>query len=72
VPDPPHVRLVNDIAAQFQHRPPEEAAESVANHLRSFWDPRMRAALLAHVEAGGPGLDPLAVRAAELLAARTG
>jgi formate dehydrogenase subunit delta len=65
------VRLVNDIAVQFHHRPPDEAAETIAQHLRTFWGPRMRAELLGHVEAGGVGLDPLAVRAARLLAVRT-
>lgn len=66
----PHVRLANDIAAQFAHLPPAEAASRVASHLRMFWDPRMRAQLLATVRAGGPAaddLDPLAAAAAELL-----
>jgi formate dehydrogenase subunit delta len=58
---PPYVRLANDIAAQFRHRPTGEAAGAVAEHLRSFWDPRMRTQLIAHVEAGGAGLDPLLV-----------
>jgi formate dehydrogenase subunit delta len=39
----------------------------VAEHVRSFWDPRMRAQLLAAVDAGEDGLDPLAVEAAESL-----
>lgn len=64
---PPHVRLANDVAAQFVHRPLDEAAQAVATHLRSFWEPRMRTALLAHLAAGGAGLDPIALRAAELL-----
>jgi formate dehydrogenase subunit delta len=64
---PPHVRLANDIAAQFHHHAPEQAASEIAAHMRSFWEPRMTTALLAHVDAGGEGLDELAVRAAELL-----
>jgi formate dehydrogenase subunit delta len=64
---PPHVRLVNEIAVQFHHRPAGEAAAAIATHVRTFWDPRMRAALLAHVDAGGADLDPLAVAAAGLL-----
>lgn len=63
----PHLRLVNDIAAQFRHRPPEEAAEQIAAHLRKFWDPRMRDRLLADAPAHGADLDPLALRATELL-----
>jgi formate dehydrogenase subunit delta len=64
---PAHVRLANDVAAQFHSRPPAEGAAAVAEHLRMFWDPRMRAALLAHVDAGRDGLDPLAVTAAGML-----
>jgi formate dehydrogenase subunit delta len=56
---PPYVRLANEIAVQFRHRQTGEAAVAVADHLRSFWDPRMRAQLIAHVDAGGAGLDPL-------------
>ena len=33
-------------------------AEIIAEHIRKFWDPRMRAAILAHLDAGGAGLDP--------------
>lgn len=67
----PHVRLANDIAAQFHSYPSDVAAESVAAHLRSFWDPRMRTQLLAHVAAGGQDLDPLVVAAAGRLDAGT-
>jgi formate dehydrogenase subunit delta len=64
----PHVRLANDIAAQFRHLDPATAAQEIADHIRAFWDPRMRRALLAEVNAGGGGgLDPLAVAAAALL-----
>jgi formate dehydrogenase subunit delta len=34
-----------------------------ADHIKKFWDPRMRAQIIAHLKAGGAGLDP-AVRAA--------
>jgi formate dehydrogenase subunit delta len=67
---PPHVRLANEIAAQFHHRPPVRAAAEIAVHMQSFWEPRMTAALLAHLDAGGEGLDQLAARAAELLRRR--
>ena len=66
----PHVRLANDIAAQFRHLPPEQAAASIAGHLRMFWEPRMRAKLLSTVDEGGPDrddLDPLAAAATEQL-----
>jgi len=64
---PPHVRLANDVAAHLAHLPLDPAARAVADHLRAFWDPRMRTALLEHVAAGGEGLDPIALRAAALL-----
>jgi formate dehydrogenase subunit delta len=64
---PPHVRLANEIAAQFRHWQPREAAIAIAEHLRSFWDPRMRTQLVAHVEVGGAGLDPLLVHVVALL-----
>lgn len=64
---PPHVRLANEIAIQFAHLAPADAAARVAKHLHDFWEPRMVRALLAHIDAGGEDLDPLAVAAAEQL-----
>jgi hypothetical protein len=29
----------------------------IADHIRKFWDPRMRSAIMAHLDAGGAGLD---------------
>jgi formate dehydrogenase subunit delta len=64
---PPHIRLSNEIAAQFQDRDPAWAAEQIAAHIRSFWDPRMRASLLADAGATDDRLDPLVLAAAALL-----
>ena len=66
----PQIRMANDIAAQFHHRPPAEAAEEVAHHIRLFWEERMRADLLAQVADGvevDDGIDPIVIDAAELL-----
>ena len=60
----------NDIARQFTHLPPAEAAESIATHIERFWDPRMRVALEALVAEGDESLDPVVVDAAGRLAAR--
>jgi formate dehydrogenase subunit delta len=57
------VTMANQIAAFFRSYPHEEAVESVATHIRQFWDPRMRRTLLAHVEAGGEGLEALVLEA---------
>ena len=39
---PPVIRLANEIAVQFEHKPHDAAVAAVAQHINSFWDPRMR------------------------------
>ncbi|WP_422770103.1 formate dehydrogenase subunit delta [Plantactinospora sp. WMMC1484] len=63
----PQVRLANEIAVQFQHQAPERAAAAIAEHIRAFWDPRMRAELVHRAEAEPEALDPLALAAARQL-----
>ncbi len=58
------VTMANQIATFFRSQPGEDQAARIADHLNDFWDPRMRAQFLAHVEAGGEGLDPMVVEAA--------
>ena len=41
------VRMANQIARFFEPYPDAEAIAGVAEHLRKFWDPSMRAALVA-------------------------
>jgi formate dehydrogenase subunit delta len=60
---PPVVRLANDIARQFAHLPPPEAAQAVAAHLHQFWEPRMLTALAEEVAHDPERLDPLVVDA---------
>lgn len=65
------VKMANQIGQFFDAWPDREAArKEVANHLKKFWDPRMRKALIAHVEASGAesGLIPLVVEALAMLA----
>lgn len=57
------VHMANQIGKFFASRDPATAAESIADHLRSFWDPSMRAEIIACLDEGGEGLDP-AVREA--------
>jgi len=64
----PEARMGNDIARQFAHLPPAEAAEAIARHIESFWDPRMRRRLEALVAAQDDSLDPLVIDAAGRLA----
>jgi formate dehydrogenase subunit delta len=56
--------MANQIAAFFQSRPHEEAVAGVANHINKFWEPRMRAQLLASIEAGSASLKPIVIEAA--------
>ena len=64
------VSMANDIGHFFDVGPnKEEAAKSVANHIKRYWDPRMRREIVAHYrEAGGAGLDPVPRSAIALLA----
>ena len=62
------VMMANQIAAFFATQKGDVAVQGIADHLKKFWDPRMRAALFAHLRAGGEGLDPQVRLAAELIA----
>jgi formate dehydrogenase subunit delta len=57
------VYMANQIGKFFAGQGPEIAVSGTAEHIKKFWDPRMRAAIFEHLEAGGAGLDP-AVRQA--------
>ena len=51
------ISMANQIGDFYAPYPPVRAREGMRNHLRTNWDPRMRNALLAHIDAGGDGLD---------------
>lgn len=57
------VRMANQIAIFFRSKPHDEAVKGVAEHISSFWEPRMRAKLFALLAEGGEGLDPLVIEA---------
>jgi formate dehydrogenase subunit delta len=61
------VYMANQISKFFDSQGREQAVAGTADHIQKFWDPRMRAAIKAHLEAGGAGLDPVAHRAIEQL-----
>ena len=52
------VYMANQIGKFFVSQGPDKAVAGAAEHLAKFWDPRMRAAIIAHLDAGGVGLDP--------------
>ena len=61
------VAMVNEIAAFFAGEEPGKAAENVANHLRRYWDPRMRRQIVAYAGSGGEGLSQVAKAGVELI-----
>lgn len=63
------VEMINQIEANWGAEPDHAVAvEGVRSHVRRFWEPRMRAAIIAHFEAGGAGLGPLALEAVKRIA----
>lgn len=61
------IRLANQIGDFFKAYGPEQAKRDIAAHINSYWEPRMRQALLAHVDVGGKGLDELVLSAMPLV-----
>jgi formate dehydrogenase subunit delta len=63
------VKMANNIAAFFQAEPDRATAvHGVVDHMRKFWDPRMRKQIIAHYHAGGAGLSEIAGKAVKQLA----
>jgi formate dehydrogenase subunit delta len=52
------IYMANQIGTFFESQGHDKAVPGIADHIRKFWDPRMRKAILAHLAAGGAGLDP--------------
>ena len=61
------IAMANQIGDFFASYPPERAREGFRNHVRINWDPRMRNALLEHIDAGGDGLDLRVIEGAQQL-----
>jgi formate dehydrogenase subunit delta len=63
------VYMANQIGTFFKSQDTATASAKIAEHIGKFWDPRMRRAIIAHLDAGGAGLDPAARQAIETLRA---
>jgi formate dehydrogenase subunit delta len=61
------VYMANQIGDFFGSQHGKDPAIGIADHLRKFWDPRMRRQIVAHAEAGGAGLKPDVLRAVKTL-----
>ena len=63
------VAMANQIAGAFRMLDEAAAIDATEDHLRKFWDPRMRARLVAALDAGAASLDPVARQATLRLSA---
>ena len=63
------VYMANQIGKAFAYQDEPAAIASIAGHIRSFWDPRMKKAITAHEQAGGVGLAPRVLAAVRSLKA---
>lgn len=63
------VTMANQIADFFRTSNPDraEAVTATAQHLRNFWEPRMRRQVIAHLAGGGEGLNEIARDAVSVL-----
>lgn len=67
------VRMANDIGSFFaSEEDPNVAATSIYQHIKRYWEPRMRTRMVAHFnETGGEGLEGSAKAAVQRLAEET-
>jgi len=61
------IYMANQIARELASQQPRRAVAATSDHLRSFWDPRMRQAIVAHLDSGGEHLSDIAKGAVALL-----
>jgi len=68
-PDTMHklVYMANQIGKFFVSQGDEQAIPGIADHLKKFWDPRMRAMMTQHLDHGGAGLNPIALKATQIV-----
>ncbi len=59
--------MANQIGRFFAHQPHDQAVAAIELHLRRFWDPRMRASIVAQPDGETVRLDPLVREAVERL-----
>lgn len=64
----PHTKLIhmaNQIARFMESKPHDEGLAGLSSHINDFWEPRMRKHLFEVLDAGGLGLSPLVLEAAQ-------
>lgn len=65
------VMMANQIGKFFASQGNQVAVPGIAEHIKKFWEPRMRNAIFAHLDAGGAGIDPLVRQALQSLRQKT-
>lgn len=63
------VHMVNQIALNFGAYPHDDAVNRTVNHLKMFWERRMKQQLYEYVDAGAAGMNEVALEAAKKLRA---
>ncbi len=63
------VRMANDIGKFFRAQGEGKAIAGISNHIKLFWEPRMKKQIFAHLDEGGAGLDPMTLKALQKLKA---
>jgi formate dehydrogenase subunit delta len=66
------VMMANQIGTFFKSQGPDKVVSGTAEHIRKFWDPRMRASIAKYVHDGGEGLHPEVRLAVQMLARESG
>ncbi|HKJ74707.1 MAG TPA: formate dehydrogenase subunit delta [Alphaproteobacteria bacterium] len=62
------IRMANQIASYFIAYGDAEGVDGTADHIKMFWEPRMRNQLFRYLdETGGKDLSPMALEAAKKL-----
>lgn len=51
------VTMANQIGQFYGPQKQLDPVGAIATHIRKFWDPRMRAAIIAHLDRGAAGFD---------------
>jgi len=59
------IYMANQIAKFMESKPQDEGIALFAGHINDFWEPRMRTQFFAILDAGGAGLRPLVMLAAD-------
>jgi formate dehydrogenase subunit delta len=59
--------MANQIGKFFHSQGHDKAVPGIAEHIKKFWDPRMRKSIFAHLDAGGDGLEPAVIEALKTL-----